>query len=292
MFNISLATMLKAPMKKCRRFLGRTTHAKQTAPEPQAIKPERDRPAPSSAGHSDPRQPGFNPYRLVWECQEEITARRCKHGPDACRYGSRYRLEEVGYWRHVPAWMHEDFRARLICGEPPKCLDVGCAYGTLLLYAIKLLGCEPYAVDFINYLDPSLVADYGIHYLINNIERDAFPWPVRFDVILLTEVLEHLNFQAIPTLEKLRALLAPGGRLYLTTPDAAQWGRQTKYYARYADLPVPSAGSQAPVIDDHVWQFEMEELTQLVTTAGFRIVRRDYAPGGGLRHSNLTLMAS
>jgi SAM-dependent methyltransferase len=280
--------MLKAPVRRCRSLLGHAAPAIPIVP----ANPGRDPLAPPSTGHSNPRKRGFNPYRLVWECQEEITARRCKSGPDSCDYGSRYRCAELGYWQHVPMWMYEDFRKRLLRGEPTRCLDVGCAYGTLLFYAIKLLGCDAYAVDFMPYLEPSLIADYDIRYAINNIEREPFPWPVRFDVILLTEVLEHLNFQAGPTLAKLRALLAPGGRLYLTTPDAAEWGKQTKYYASYADLPMPLADAQVPVVDDHVWQFDADELVDLVAAAGFRIIRREYSPGCGSRHFNLTLMAS
>jgi SAM-dependent methyltransferase len=169
---------------------------------------------------------------------------------------------------------------------------VGCAYGTLLLHAVKSLGCEPYAIDFIRYLDASLIDDYNIQYQINNIERETFPWPVRFDVILFTEVLEHLNFNARPTLEKMRGLLTPGGRLYLSTPDASQWGKQTKYYAEYSDVPMPSPDPNFPVIDDHVWQFNEEELRQVAAAAGFRVARFDYSPGRGMRHFNVALEAS
>ena len=297
MFSVKLMPMLKTPAKKCLNMFARVQPATRAAPEARAIRFGRGHRVPAAEkpqgpGHSDPLEPGFDPYRLLQECQEEIALRTRTPKPNVYGYAPRYRNDELGYWLHIPRWMYEDFRKRVVQGEMLRCLDVGCAYGTLLLYATKLLRCEPYAIDFIKYLDPSLVDDYGIHYLVNNIEREAFPWKVRFDAILFTEVLEHLNFNAGPTLEKLRRLLAPGGRLYLSTPDAAQWGRQTKYYARYSDLPMPAADSQAPVVDDHVWQFEAEELRQLLRAAGFRAVRCDYSPGNGKRHFNLTLEAS
>ena len=212
-----------------------------------------------------------------------------KAGDPGCHYAPLYRLDEQGYWLHVPRWLCDDYGPRADRGEKLKCLDVGCAYGTLLLYAAKMFHCEPYAVDFVRYLDPTLVEDYGIHYQINNIEREPFPWDVQFDAIVITEVLEHFNFNALPTLKKLRALLAPGGRLYLSTPDASQWGRQTKYYSCYAKLPMPSADPAFPVIDDHVWQFNEAELRELVGAAGFRVVRFDYAPGSGRRHFNMAI---
>jgi SAM-dependent methyltransferase len=43
-----------------------------------------------------------------------------------------------------------------------------------------------------------------------------------FDLILLVEVIEHLGFaEGLSLLAKLRELLAPGGRLLLTTPNTA-----------------------------------------------------------------------
>jgi 2-polyprenyl-3-methyl-5-hydroxy-6-metoxy-1,4-benzoquinol methylase len=234
--------------------------------------------------------PSVEPFQLLFACQQEIAERRARSSPDPDGYCTHYRNDEFGYWTHVPRWLRDDFRDAA-AGRKLRCLDVGCAYGTLLLYAIKLLGCEPYAIDFIRYLDQSLIDDYKIQYRINNIEREAFPWPVRFDVILFTEIIEHLNFNALPTLRKLRGLLTPDGRLYLTTPDASQWGRQTKYYAHYGELPMPSDDHRPPV-DDHVWQFNEGELRQLVAAAGFRIMRFDYAAGPGKRHFNLALQAS
>jgi 2-polyprenyl-3-methyl-5-hydroxy-6-metoxy-1,4-benzoquinol methylase len=248
--------------------------------------------AEKPSGRTNPArdEPFSDPFQLLFDCQHEIATRCLAPGSNSQGYAERYRREEFGYWTHIPRWLRDDF-GKAADGRKLRCLDVGCAYGTLLLYAIKSLGCEPYAVDFIRYLDQSLIDDYGIQYRINNIEREAFPWPVRFDVILFTEVLEHLNFHALPTLKKLRDLLAPGGRLYLTTPDASQWGRQTKYYADYSQLPMPSADDERPPIDDHVWQFSEGELRELVATSGFRIMRFDYAAGPGKRHFNLALQA-
>ncbi len=281
--------MFDAALTACRRLVQHLPPRVRSAL--RVVWPERSC-LPSTTGHSDPQRPGFNPYRLLWECQEEIAARLDTPAPCPHGYALRYRRQELGYWKRIPSWIYEDFRRRAAGGDALRCLDVGCAYGTLLLFATKLLGCEPYAVDIANLLHPALVSDYGIHYAANNIERDAFPWQTQFDLIVFTEVLEHLNFNALPTMEKLRRLLAPGGRLYLSTPDAARWGRQTKYYARYADLPMPCAGSQAAKISDHVWHFRAGELIQLAGTAGLRVTRCEYSPGSRKRHLNLTLTAS
>jgi 2-polyprenyl-3-methyl-5-hydroxy-6-metoxy-1,4-benzoquinol methylase len=51
------------------------------------------------------------------------------------------------------------------------------------------------------------------------------PWPgvaARYDVILALDVLEHLR-EPLPALRALAALLAPGGRLFLSVPNVAHW---------------------------------------------------------------------
>lgn len=271
MFTTGLMRTLKAPARKCLRLFRKAPQRWQYADELSA---------PAPLGY---------PYTVLYDCQEEITASRNTSGPDVYDYGGRYRPVELGYWRHIPQWIHEDFNGEPSRDRQLRCLDVGCAYGTLLLYAIRLLGCKPYAIDFVKFIDSSLVKKYDIQYVVNNVERESFPWDTRFDIILFTEILEHLNFNAVPTMQKLGNLLAPGGRLYLSTPDASQWGRQTKYYTQYSDIPVFSANSKYPVIDDHVWQFDEAELRQLIADAGLRIVRLDYSPGTGRQHFNMTL---
>jgi 2-polyprenyl-3-methyl-5-hydroxy-6-metoxy-1,4-benzoquinol methylase len=249
-----------------------------------------EKPAAETASTRVP--PSVEPYQVLADCQKEITVRTSAPEPRKYGYAPKYRDSEFGYWAHIPGWVYQDFRQAADRSQKLRCLDVGCAYGTLLLHAIKSLRCEPYAIDFLRYLDASLIDDYDIHYQINNIEREAFPWQVQFDVILFTEVLEHLNFNAGPTLEKLRGLLKPGGRLYLSTPDASQWGRQKRYYGKYSDLPMPTPNAASRVIDDHVWQFDENELRRLIADAGFEITRFDYSSGLGKRHFNVALKAS
>src|SRR5436309_1294076 len=159
--------------------------------------------------------------RVLSDCQEEIASLDPHPG-----YVKAYRREEDRYWWHVPRWLSEDAGRRKI----ETVLDIGCAYGTLLLFATKLTSCHASAIDFIGgYLSPAVIAKHDIQFRVNNIELDPFPWDRRFDVIIFTEVLEHLNFCPIPTLRKIAGLLKPGGRLYLSTPDASAWGRVTTY---------------------------------------------------------------
>jgi 2-polyprenyl-3-methyl-5-hydroxy-6-metoxy-1,4-benzoquinol methylase len=87
-------------------------------------------------------------------------------------------------------------------------------------------------------LQPTIMQRYALAFARGNIEKDPLPGGQLFDVAIMTEVLEHLNFQPVPTLKKIHASLRPGGTLFLSTPDAdGGWGRSTKYYRSLAEIP-------------------------------------------------------
>ena len=217
--------------------------------------------------------------REINECQNEVA--NLNPHPN---YLDHYRSQEKFYWINIPNWIREDASKNKV----HRSLDIGCAYGTLALYCKKLFECDVYALDYVDtYLSQALVKKYGFHFDVNNIELDSFPWDVKFDVITFTEVLEHLNFNPVPTLKKIRNLLSENGRLYLSTPDAAQWGRVTKYYGSLGEMPCPQKGLQP--IDDHVYQYTKKELLTVLEEADLKVERFGYSPGVASRHFNLTL---
>jgi 2-polyprenyl-3-methyl-5-hydroxy-6-metoxy-1,4-benzoquinol methylase len=212
-------------------------------------------------------------------CQKEIA--ELQPHP---KYLADYRDQEVYYWLQIPNWIRKESSKNKV----KRCLDIGCAYGTLALYCKKLFNCEVYATDYVDtYLSRMLAAKYDFHFEVNNVELDDFPWDKEFDLIIFTEVLEHLNFNPVPTLKKIRQLLSPNGKMYLSTPDASQWGRVLKYYSCLADLPSPQKG--AATVDDHVYQYTKEELLEVLNSAGFKVDRLGYSPGYNFRHFNLSL---
>jgi SAM-dependent methyltransferase len=188
------------------------------------------------------------------------------------------------YWLHIPKWIYEDWTKKPV----ERFLDIGCAYGTLALYCKKLFNCEVYVTDCVDtYLSQSLVKKYNFMWNVNNIELDPFPWNVKFNAIIFTEVLEHLNFYPVPTLKKIRNLLLNDGKLYLSTPDASQWGKVTKYHSNLGKMPLPRKG--LPLVDDHIYHYNKNELFHILDAAGFKVYRFAYSPGLA-RHFNLTLM--
>jgi SAM-dependent methyltransferase len=198
-------------------------------------------------------------------------------------YDREYRPIESSYWKLIPDWMEADARSRRV----HRILDIGCGYGTLLSLASQIYRAEGFCLDLKDYLKAPVAEKYGLHFYRGNIELDPVPWKEPFDVIIMTEVLEHFNFQPVPTLMKIRQALAPGGRFFLSTPDVLDWGQQ-KYYRRLRDLPLPSRN--LPIVDDHVWIYSRQELETAVKAAGFVIEKLSYSPGQRrARHFNLML---
>lgn len=88
--------------------------------------------------------------------------------------------------------------------------------------------------------------NYHDYYSLDGIEE-------KFDVILLFEVIEHLEFKdGVEMVRKIKELLAPGGKLVLTTPNVFHPNRYWEY--------------------SHQVSFRYDEIGGLLTSLGFRIV--------------------
>jgi SAM-dependent methyltransferase len=213
------------------------------------------------------------------ECQEEVA--RCGAVP---YYLNQYRGQEISFWLSIPRWIYESRTSAHI----ERSLDIGCAYGTLALLCKRLFDCEVYCLDMMTSEQiESLTKKNDMSFAVNNIELDPFPWDLKFDLITFTEVLEHLNFNPVPTLQRIRDHMTDNGRFYLSTPDAAQWGKIRGSHSSWRDIPYPKKG--LPLTGGHVYQYSKDELFQVVGEAGLDVEKFDYAPGFGARHLNVCL---
>ena len=116
-----------------------------------------------------------------------------------------------------------------------------------------------------------------------NIEKEDVSGLGKFDLVIFTEVIEHLNFHPLPTLLKIKELMHPDSHLILSTPDAEEWGRLTQYFNSVDEIP-EFTGQDQERIYGHIYQFTREELEALFKKAGLTVEKFSYAPGKNKQH--------
>jgi 2-polyprenyl-3-methyl-5-hydroxy-6-metoxy-1,4-benzoquinol methylase len=143
-------------------------------------------------------------------------------------------------------------------GRRPRALDVGCATGALLA-SLREQGWEPQGVEVSAELARYGAERHGLPIAASTLEEAAFP-SSSFDLVHASHLVEHLNDPAA-FLGEVARLLAPGGIVVLTTPNA------DGFQARLLGAQWRSA------IYDHLYLFSRRTLGLLLEEKGFRIGR-------------------
>lgn len=122
----------------------------------------------------------------------------------------------------LPSHMHEVFvpaiLSRLRDLQPQRVLDLGCGNGSLCRLindaGFEVEGCEPSQAG----IQQARSAHPDLQFTCTSIyDEPPAEWMGRFDVIVSTEVIEHLyDPSAMPRLAS--RLLKPGGVILVTTP--------------------------------------------------------------------------
>ena len=182
------------------------------------------------------------------------------------RYSEKYFLEE-----YLPAFMkmknerYREFWEMLqkfkACKKTNKLFDVGCGPGFFVNAASRggweASGCET----------ASFAVDYGRKELNVNILPGDFlelELPEKaYDVITFWDVLEHLPFP-VKALEKVTAMLRPGGMLALSTPNLK--GRSFLSCGKGWEYIGPS---------EHIYYFTPETITRILKSMAMAVVTID-----------------
>jgi len=155
-----------------------------------------------------------------------------------------------------------------------RILEIGCATGHLL----SVLREQGY--ENVLGVDPSpgcAKAAWDVYRIpVQTHTILGIPTPDQpFDVVVLVGVMEHIR-DLDPAVDKIRALVAPRGRVYLAVPDAARFGSQHD-------------GPFQEFSEGHLTFFSATSLTNLMQIRGFRFLSGDCFL---LEHSRGTWCAS
>ncbi len=220
---------------------------------------------------------------LPYVTHEGMVLRRCPDCglvfmdpmPDAATisalYTDAYKEATEGYFAKVESRMRRcRGRARWLARRAPgrRFLDVGCN-GGFMAEAMRERDFETLGID----PDPVSIAWAREHYpgnrfYITSAERFV-PEGEPFDVVYCSEVIEH-SADVNRFVSSIAALMAPGGVLFLTTPDISHW-RRPRDLAEWDGFAPPS----------HCLYFSPSNLARLLSRHGLRIVhhRPAFKPG-------------
>jgi len=161
--------------------------------------------------------------------------------------------------RRILRWIHgTNNQGQYLARPGQRVLDIGCGSCLSLLEA-KSLGAEPYGVE----ADPNvewIARELGLRVHIGSLLDDPFPG-VFFDLVVLNQVIEHVPDPAA-LLNRLRTILAPGGRIFLSFPNTRSlWCRW--FGPCWINWHIPY----------HLHHFHIDSFSKFATRCGFRIER-------------------
>ncbi len=140
-----------------------------------------------------------------------------------------------------------------------RLLDVGCATGAFLAAA-----SEAFAVEGVELSDPTAEQARRAGFTVRTGSVAALvPEGPRFDVVTMRQLIEHI-VEPVPFLAEARALLRPGGLLFLNTPavDSASFSVLRAHHVHVASFA-------------HVSLFTRDGLARAVEKAGYELVAHE-----------------
>ncbi len=177
------------------------------------------------------------------------------------------RAENDGYRAyHAPRFRFVlDLAGRFLAEDRGRILDVGPSPLTDLLRHRFENGVDTAGLEATMPLDAR-----GSHYPLdlNRIRNGAPSGLLRYRLIVLAEVLEHLHAAPKPVLRFLRDHLEPGGVLILQTPNAVALPKRLKLLAGKNPFEMPREDPNNP---GHFREYTLRELRRLARDAGFGV---------------------
>lgn len=141
-----------------------------------------------------------------------------------------------------------------------KICEVGCGFG-YLTYALDRAGYNVVGIDISQVAVEKARQNYGDLFIHTDIKDYANTHTGKFDVVIATEVIEHIS-EVKEFLKEARNLLAPGGDLIITTPNRTPYPSDILWE------------TEPPPV--HLWWFSEKSMTYLAQALGFNLALMDF----------------
>ncbi|AKD55338.1 class I SAM-dependent methyltransferase [Spirosoma radiotolerans] len=159
------------------------------------------------------------------------------HGNQVPGYNRYYTYADKVLEEHKPLhyladtedmyWAIADCIEKKIITKDMKLIEVGCGLG-YLSYALHEDGFDIMGIDISEKAISKARQKYGDYYKCMDIYKMVEEGNEQFDIILLTEVIEHVT-DPVDFIEALSMLLNPGGKIIITTPNKSAYPPQVSW---------------------------------------------------------------
>lgn len=121
---------------------------------------------------------------------------------------------------------------------------------------------------------PALGEKHSFHVENFNVELDPYPYEDNaFDIVLCSELLEHLVLDPTHMFVEIHRVLKPGGRLLITTPNVLVLRHINALVRKRINIYGPYSGYG--IYGRHNREWTLNEVTQLVSGCGFLIEKAE-----------------
>lgn len=170
--------------------------------------------------------------------------------------------------------------------EPVRILEIGAYLGVVSL-TLSRLGFSVTACDIPEFMqNKKLQESYkrdGVMTLSANLRDYKIPAPSEeFDLVIMCETLEHLNFNPVPVLLEINRVLRKGGVLYLSLPNLASLVNRVKLllgqsiHNPISDFFAQLSDKDNMIVGLHWREYTGSELVEFVKEVGFQVDKHYY----------------
>ncbi|MCU7550849.1 methyltransferase domain-containing protein [Chitinophagaceae bacterium LB-8] len=186
-------------------------------------------------------------YKRYWQYLNEI-----KSSKDPLHYLSQ---KEEMYWavRHSLLEMNNS--------KTIKIMEVGCGLG-YLTYALVKEGYDVIGIDISKNAVDEAIKSFGNYYICADVFEYVSEHQNLYNVIILTEVIEHLN-EPLKFLESIMLMLKKGGRIIITTPNKTVFPKDVSW------------ATELPPI--HLWWFTEDSMKFMATKISANVSFIDFS---------------
>jgi SAM-dependent methyltransferase len=161
--------------------------------------------------------------------------------------------------------------------KPIKLLDIGTTPFTFFIKDIYP-HYEVSTIDLTNLAEDSCKAR-GIIFKVHDMAEQPVPFETDyFDIVIFTEVLEHLFTPPSEVLMEINRIIKPGGTLIFSVPNMAALIKRIRLLFGMSPLPHPDEQMKKGWIHGygHPREYTMKECTAILESCSFRIQKRKF----------------